>query len=106
MTEIYLQVFSNNPQQVINEQIGEPDLFVGIFWHRLGTPTDDFDSGTVEEYEIAKNRFQDDSNNVRIMIYFKSSAPTSLSSIDPKQYDKLVTFKSKLSDDGCLYTEI
>jgi hypothetical protein len=38
------------PQQVINDQIGEYDLFVGMMWNRFGTPTDVAASGTEEEF--------------------------------------------------------
>lgn len=41
------------PQQVINDQIGEYDLFVGIMWNRFGTPTDVAASGTEEEFQAA-----------------------------------------------------
>ena len=41
------------PQQVINDQIGEYDLFVGIMWNRFGTPTDVAASGTEEEFHAA-----------------------------------------------------
>jgi hypothetical protein len=41
------------PQQVINDQIGEYDLFVGIMWNRFGTPTDVAASGTEEEFLAA-----------------------------------------------------
>ena len=41
------------PQQVINEQIGVYDLFVGIMWNRFGTPTDVAASGTEEEFQAA-----------------------------------------------------
>jgi uncharacterized protein DUF4062 len=41
------------PQRVINDQIGEYDLFVGIMWNRFGTPTDVAASGTEEEFQAA-----------------------------------------------------
>lgn len=42
----------NKPQEIINKQIlGKCDLLVGIFWTRIGTPTDRYLSGSVEETE-------------------------------------------------------
>lgn len=42
----------NRGQEVINKQVLEKaDLLIGIFWNRVGTPTGDFKSGTVEEIE-------------------------------------------------------
>ena len=40
------------PQEIINKQILEKcDVLVGVFWTRIGTETDEFISGTVEEIE-------------------------------------------------------
>lgn len=39
---------SNSGQKIINKQILEyADLLIGIFWSKIGTPTDDDISGTV-----------------------------------------------------------
>src|SRR5215207_6022546 len=39
------------PQQLILDQIGQVDIFVGIMWRRFGTPTGVASSGTEEEFE-------------------------------------------------------
>ncbi|ENV46591.1 hypothetical protein P255_00735 [Acinetobacter brisouii CIP 110357] len=40
----------DRPQEIINKRILEnSDILIGIFWTRLGTPTGDYVSGTVEE---------------------------------------------------------
>ncbi|MGZ8907437.1 MAG: DUF4062 domain-containing protein [Methylobacter sp.] len=42
----------SSPQAIINEQILDKcDLLVGVFWTRIGTPTKEHPSGTVEEIE-------------------------------------------------------
>lgn len=71
------------PQEIINRQIGDYDIFVGIMWKRFGTKTDTADSGTHEEFNTAyKNwlAFQ----RPRIMFYFcsKPYAPADLEEID------------------------
>ncbi|MGB9094064.1 MAG: hypothetical protein WCB93_08105, partial [Gallionella sp.] len=41
---------NSRPQDVINrEVVDDCDLAIGVFWSRLGTPTDDAESGTIEE---------------------------------------------------------
>ena len=41
-----------DPQEIINKQVLEKcDLLVGVFWTRIGTPTKEHPSGTVEEIE-------------------------------------------------------
>lgn len=46
-------LFSNgNPQEVINENIVySSDLIIAVFGIKLGTPTNNYDSGTIEEIE-------------------------------------------------------
>jgi hypothetical protein len=67
-------------QAIINEQVLEKcDLLVGIFWTRIGTPTADYASGSVEETEriIALGK--------PVMLYF-SSQPVVLDAVDLEQY--------------------
>lgn len=75
------------PQEIINKQIlRDCDLLVGVFWTRIGTPTDIYASGTVEEIEehIKAGR--------PAMLYF-SSAPVVPESIDHDQYQRLQAFR-------------
>jgi hypothetical protein len=42
------------PQESLNKQLVEDaDILIALFWHRLGSPTGDAESGTVEEIEEA-----------------------------------------------------
>jgi hypothetical protein len=85
---------ADSPQAVINSQVlSQADLLIAVFWTRLGTPTGEFASGTVEEIErhIAVGK--------PAMIYF-SSAPVTPDSIDQKQYAALVEFRESLKKRG------
>lgn len=74
-------------QDIINKEILEKcDLLVGIFWTRIGTPTKNYASGSVEE--IQKHI----SSKKPAMLYF-SSQPVVPDSIDNDQYQKLKEFK-------------
>ncbi len=89
-------ILENRPQESINRQILESaDILIGIFWTRLGTPTGDFESGSVEEikkhYEAGKPT----------MIYF-SSQPVKLDSVDPDQYQNLLAFKEWCQSKGII----
>ena len=82
------------PQQIINEQILHTcDLLVGVFWTRLGTPTGEAASGTVEEIEkhVAAGK--------PAMLYF-SNAPVHPDSVDPAQYQALREFRDRLMKQG------
>jgi len=95
--------FGTEPQSVINSQIpADYDVFVGIFWGRLGNPTHSFSSGTVEEFEHAFSRHAKN-GTPEIMIYFKD-APLPPSKIDPNQLQKLFDFKTSLGSRGGLFS--
>ncbi len=78
-----------SPQELINARLlKDCDLLVGIFWTRLGTPTENFPSGTVEEIKehVQKGK--------PAMIYF-SSSPVAPQMIDGKQFEQLKVFKDE-----------
>lgn len=81
-------------QQIINRQVlNKCDLLVGVFWTRLGTPTEKHMSGTVEEIEehIASGK--------PAMLYF-SSQPVVMDSVDLDQLEKLKAFKKSCQSRG------
>ena len=87
-------------QEVINQQVGEYDIFVGIMANRFGTKTYSADSGTEEEFNIAyRNR-----KNTHIMFFFKD-APILPSKVDTNQLNKVSKFKKKLPNKGVYYKE-
>ncbi len=46
-----------DPQEVINGQVTDYDVYIGILATRLGTATPRFSSGTVEEFEGAYRKW-------------------------------------------------
>ncbi len=94
--------FGQRPQAIINEQIGEYDVFVGILWKRFGTPTGaknpntgkDYESGTVEEFEIAYQRWK---QRKRPLINFYFKEQNCKGSIDDQeQIAKVEAFRERL----------
>lgn len=84
----------NGPQEILNEQILKmSDLLIGVFWTRLGTPTEKAESGTVEEIR------EHIKAGKPAMLYF-SSQPVQPDSIDPDQYAKLKEFKDECKKNG------
>lgn len=94
--------FGSYPQNVINQQIGEYDIFIGILWSRFGTPTPNSGSGTEEEFNLAYDRFKSNSNDIRIMMYFNQDG-VPINDIDIEQIAKIKNFKQKLSPLGGYY---
>ncbi|MER1941174.1 hypothetical protein ABS755_10760 [Castellaniella sp. FW104-16D08] len=81
-------------QAIINNQVLEKcDLLVGVFWTRIGTATDGYPSGTVEEIE----RHIDTGKPT--MLYF-SSQPVAMDTVDLDQVAKLKRFKDSCRSQG------
>ncbi len=92
-----------DPQAVINEQVpDDSDLLVCIMWSQYGTRTGRAGSGTVEEFERAKARYDADPSCVKLLVYFKDEAIPP-SRIDPSQLANLNEFRDSLGDEGVLY---
>jgi hypothetical protein len=90
-------------QQVINKQIQEDyDCLIAIMWHRCGTPTARAESGTIEEFQRAKARYDGNKNSVKLMVYFKDQ-PVNPSAIDPSQLLKVNEFKASLGEEGVFF---
>lgn len=84
----------DRPQGIINDQVVRScDMLIGAFWTRLGSPTGEEDSGTVEEIKWFLK------NNKPVMLYY-SKAQVDLDNIDTNQLDKLKEFKKSIRDKG------
>nr|VFK48878.1 MAG: protein of unknown function (DUF4062) [Candidatus Kentron sp. TC] len=92
--------FGESPQDVINKQLlNDIQLFIGIISARFGTPTENYGSGTEEEFYLAYEKKDD----VEIMFYFNNEpAPPDLA--NPEQKRKVEEFQELISDHGGLYS--
>ena len=80
-----------HPQKVINNQVvSKSDLLICVFGSKLGTPTDDYASGSVEEIEehIKKGK--------PVMIFFKRVLD--INNCDIEQLTRLRKFKESIGD--------
>lgn len=81
-------------QKIINSQVLKKcDLLVGVFWTRIGTPTENHLSGTVEEIE------EHISSDKPVMLYF-SSQPVAMDTVDLTQVQQLKEFKQSCQNRG------
>lgn len=84
------------PQALITKQVGDYDIFIGILWTRLGTPTGKAASGTIEEYETAYARWQG-SGKPHICFYFnRAASPPPRSVIDAEQIVGIARFRERI----------
>ena len=76
-----------SPQKIINDQVvAKSDMFICVFGTRLGTATDSFESGTIEEIE------EHHKAGKPVMIFFRNSN-SDTRKIDIEQFSKLKKFK-------------
>jgi len=81
-------------QAIINKQVlTKCDLLVGVFWTRIGTPTEHHLSGTVEEIE------EHVAGGKPAMLYF-SSQPVAMDTVDIDQIQRLKKFKESCQSRG------
>jgi len=83
-------------QAVINEQIRPRNVFVGIMWSRLGTPTERTESGTVEEFEYALELHRQE-RPIEVMFYFCMRAVQPMAGL---QIEEVMSFKEAIKQEG------
>lgn len=89
-------------QEVINEQIGPYDIFLGIMWKRFGTPTGDADSGTEEEFNLAYQEWEKN-KKLQILFYFCQAPYNYRSQDELDQQSKVLKFHNSLKDKALVW---
>jgi TIR domain/Domain of unknown function (DUF4062) len=92
----------DDAQDVINTQIGEFDVLVGVMWKRFGTPTKRAKSGTGEEFHRAFQLFKD-YGRPKIMFYFREAPFYTTDLIEISQFRKVAQFRRQLEKLGVLF---
>lgn len=88
-------VLGDHPQSLINSQgVDESDIVFALFGSRLGSPTPDAVSGTVEEIERAV------SSGKPVHLYFSTASLPN--DVDTRQLDGLREFRAEVSQRGLL----
>jgi tetratricopeptide (TPR) repeat protein len=95
--------FGEDAQDVINQQVGPYDIFVGLMWKRLGTPTQRASSGTVEEFEAAYERWVTH-KSPHLMFYF-SQVPFLPSLDEAEEFQAVLRFRASLEGRGGFVAE-
>lgn len=94
--------YGKDGQAIINEQIGDMekhDLFVGIMWNRIGTPTPRDVSGTAEEFARAVNALQR-KKKPQIWFYFRQARANLQTQEELDQKAGVLKFRAKLRGNG------
>ncbi len=90
--------YGERPQEVVNRQVVDHcDFLIGIFWTRIGSPTGQADSGTLEEIERVA------SSGRPVMLYF-SQAKADPEKLDLEQLKLLRAFKKETLPEALVET--
>jgi hypothetical protein len=98
--------YGKDGQTIINEQLGDMkqyDLFVGIMWNRIGTPTPRDISGTAEEFARAVNALKR-RKKPQIWFYFRDASANLKTPEELDQKAGVLRFRAKLRGNG-LFSE-
>ncbi len=93
--------FGTDAQDVINREVGEYDIFVGLFWNRLGTPTPRAPSGTAEEFTHAYKLWEVH-RSPTLMLYFRTMPAPINTDEEVEQRRQLLGFKTQVRSMGAL----
>ena len=94
----------NSAQDVIDSTMPPHDIYLGLLWRKIGTPTKGSDSGTIYEYERAMD-LKAKGTVHEVMFFFKEDeADTGSQSIeDLQQLIKVKEFKKKLEKENVVH---
>lgn len=95
--------FGLDGQDVINNQLLDDfQLFIGIMWHKFGTPTPRSGSGTEEEFDLAFEKLKS-GETLDLLMYFNQEHADPFS-LDMAQVSKVKEYKDKIAGLGGLYS--
>jgi hypothetical protein len=92
----------DDAQAVVNEDIDDYDVFIGIMWRRFGTPTKRAGSGTHEEFQRAYARWNEN-RDLPVMLYFcQKPMPVPRSKEEIEQLQLAAAFYRDVSSKGLI----
>lgn len=93
--------FGGPAQDIINQQFGNYDVYIGIMGARFGTPTREYKSGTEEEFSLAYKKHQAGEGTYVSFLFKKvTKALSDSSKADRDQYNAVCDFRDSISGDG------
>lgn len=97
----YTSAGIGRPQELINEHVRQSDYLLVILWDRWGRPTggtNNYTSGTEEEFRVARECLNDAGQPMRdIVVLFKGVDARQLSDPGP-ELQKVLSFKAELEE--------
>lgn len=93
---------ADSAQDVIDQQLPEHDIYLGLMWKRFGSATKMWGSGTEHEFRNSLDGHRKTGIPSHVMFFFRTSID-SLDGLDHVQFAKVGEFKKELGDIGVLH---
>ena len=93
----------DSAQRVIDDQLPDYDIYVGILGGRFGTPTDRYGSGTEKEFRDAVGR-REREGRPEVLFYFRNAPQKLTTQAEALEVARVLGFKSEIGGIG-LYAE-
>jgi hypothetical protein len=92
----------NSGQDVINTQLGRDyDIYLGVLWSKLGSPTDSLKTGTEDEFQNALEIYSTRTSDFDIKFYFSNiEIPNHI--YNEYEINKVKDFKKRVQESGVL----
>lgn len=105
-TDVRSMIVDQEAQTVIDKQIeGKYNVFIGVLWKKFGSPTENYGSGTEQEFNNALEKHRQNPDSMDIMFYFCTKGVSDLKDVNAEQLLAVQNFKNKLQDKKGLYKE-
>lgn len=101
-TDVRSKIGNFEGQSVVDKQVDGYNVFIGILWKKFGTKTENYDSGTEQEFYNAYSKYEENPKSMEIMFYF-CERTAEFSEIDGEQLALVQKFRKNLEDKKGLY---
>lgn len=100
-TNVPSKITNQNPNDIIIEEIGKYDIYIGIMWNRFGSPTNEYESGTEQEFRIALDHYRKNKHPL-IKFYFSKREFRLETKEEINQYAQVKDFEDEIRNIGVI----
>lgn len=100
-TNVPSKITNQDPTDIIIEEIGEYDIHIGIMWSRFGSPTNEYESGTEQEFRTALNYYKEYKKPL-IKFYFSKREFRLETQEEIDQFRQVKNFENEIKNMGII----
>ncbi len=97
------RISGKHPQEIINDEVGIYDIFIGIMWKHFGTPTPTAASGTEDEF-LGAYKMLEYNDKLHILFYFCDRGYSPNTAEECEQLRRVYEFRDRVQSLGLART--